>query len=493
MTVRWHDAASTPINPPECAVTPLADADDRLLSLAANARADRHRLRHPETDWMPTRPGPDGGAMLDVLIAGAGQGGLAVAGQLIGERVTNILIIDKASRGREGVWNGAARMPVIRSPKHFPGPDMGLPNLTYEAWHRARFGDADWQALVLVPTVRWVEYLGWIRETMALPVRNETELIRIEPAEESLKVTLATPSGRETQFVRRLVLATGHDGTGRWWLPDFIAALPQGLRAQGADPIDFGRLRGKRVAVLGVGATAGDNAICALEAGAESVRMFCRRDTHRRQKVYRWCIKAGFMRHFKDLDDAWRWRFMHYILNTRMGMPPETWKRVSEFAKFHLHTLADWKRVRAIGEEGSEAVAIETEQGLFEADFLICCTGHDQDLRQRPELAAIADQIALWSDRYTPPPELADERLGRYPYTGPNFEFLEKTPGSAPHLARIHDFTFGPTLSFGPSGGSISTLRLTAPMLAAGVTRGLFTEDVAHHWQSLLDHPDIIP
>ncbi len=164
-------------------------------------------------------------------------------------------------------------------------------------------------------------------------------------------------------------------------------------------------------------------------------------------------------------------------------------------SKDHLdqHTLADWTRVRAVRQAAGEAVAIETEQGPFEADFLICCTGHDQDVGRRPELALIADQIALWSDRYTPPPELIDERLGRYPYIGPNFEFLEKTPGRAPHLARIHDFTFGPTLSFGPSGCSISTLRLTATMLVAGVTRGLFTEDVERHWQSLLDHPTMIP
>ena len=70
--------------------------------------------------------------------------------------------------------------------------------------------------------------------------------------------------------------------------------------------------------------------------------MFCRRPTHRRQQVYRWCITSGFLRHFGELDDAWRWRFMHYILNIRMGMPPETWKRASGHPNFTLHTSADW-------------------------------------------------------------------------------------------------------------------------------------------------------
>jgi len=489
MNMRWSDDPAAPINPAGTASRPLADAAGRLEQLAARARQDLFMLRHPEVDWVPERQGPDGRRLLDVLIVGGGQGGLAIAAYLIRERVTNIEVIDKAPYGREGVWNGFARMPVIRSPKHYPGPDMGVPNLTYEAWHRAKYGDADWEGLKLVPCERWVEYLLWLRATLELPVRNEVELSRIEPAEGCLRVTLQTAAGPEVRHVRRLVLATGHDGTGRWWLPPEIEALPPRLRAQAADPIDFNALKGKRVAVLGIGASAGDNAICALEAGADAVHMFCRRDTHRRQQVYRWCITAGFLRHYSDLDDAWRWRFMHYILNIRMGMPPETWKRVSAAANFHLHTNAAWKSVRASGDRAR----IETEQGSLEADFIIAATGHDQDLDRRPELAGLSDGIALWSDRYTPPPELADERLGRYPYLGRHFEFLEKRPGTAPHLGRIHDFTFGPTMSFGPSGCSISTLRLTVPMLAAGITRGLFLEDVELQWQSLLSYPSVIP
>ena len=124
---------------------------------------------------------------------------------------------------------------------------------------------------------------------------------------------------------------------------------------------------------------------------------------------------------------------------------------------------------------------------------MIAATGHDQDLQQRPELAPLADRIALWADRYTPPPDEVDPRLARYPYLGHDFEFLEKVPGTAPFLNRIHDFTFGPTLSFGPSGCSISTLRLTVPMLVAGITRGLFTEDVERHWESLKAYPEYIP
>ncbi|MBH68380.1 MAG: oxidoreductase [Rhodospirillaceae bacterium] len=485
---RWTDTESKPINGADSYAPPLPDWITRLQALAALAKADVFRLRHPETEWMPKTSAPDGGEMIDVLVVGAGQGGLAIAGLLIKERVSNILVIDKEPAGSEGIWNSHGRMPIIRSPKHYPGPDMGIPHLTYESWHRACFGDSSWEALIFVPIVHWISYLGWVKETLDISIENQTELLNIAPSNNCLKISLKKNSERRTIHARRVVLATGHDGTGHWWLPKYLSALPANHCARAADKIDFNSLKGKKVAILGVGATAGDNAICALEAGAD-VHMFCRRDTHRRQQVYRWCITAGFLRHFGDLDDATRWRFMHYILNTRMGMPPETWQRANAYANFTLHTNSDWKDAKSV----EKRVEIQTSQGIFEADFIISCVGHDQDVTKRPELKSFSDQIRLWRDQYTPPKHLLDARLARYPYLGKSFEFLEKDPGSAPFLSRIHDFTFGPTMSFGPSGCSISTLRLTVPMVVAGITKSLFLEDANIHWKSLLDHPNMIP
>ena len=404
------------------------------------------------------------------------------------ERVTNILVIDQEPQGKEGIWNSHGRMPVIRSPKHYPGPDMGIPSLTYESWHRATFGNNSWTKLSFIPIPNWIDYLSWVRRVLKLPVQNDTKLLAIRPAHNGLKVTLETSSKVTNLYVRRLVLATGHDGTGEWGLPHYLKKLPKTLCARASDPIDFSILKGKRVAVLGVGATAGDNAICALQEGAE-VHMFCRRSTHRRQQVYRWCITAGFLRHFGDLDDATKWRFMYYILNERMGMPPETWERVSNYENFHLHTNADWNSV----EKSTDGLLLDTQQGPFIADFIIACPGHSQDVNARPELSSFAQHIRLWENQYSPPAKLTDERLGKYPYLGKNFEFLERTSGCAPFLNNIHDFTFGPTMSFGPSGCSISTLRLSVPMIVAGITRGLFVEDAEQHWENLLAYPNMIP
>ena len=174
--VRWREDVENPINQPESYGPPLADAELRLDALSAQVVANLNTLRHPETDWMPSRLGPDGKSLLDVLIVGAGQGGIAIAGSLMRERVTNILVIDKESRGREGIWNSHGRMPVIRSPKHYPGPDMGIPNLTYEAWHKAAYGSSSWDATTLVPIENWIKYLAWLQQTLNIPVQNAAYL-----------------------------------------------------------------------------------------------------------------------------------------------------------------------------------------------------------------------------------------------------------------------------------------------------------------------------
>ena len=53
-------------------------------------------------------------------------------------QVTNILVLDKAEEGREGPWLTYARMPTLRSPKDFTGPDLDIPSLTYQSWHEAK-------------------------------------------------------------------------------------------------------------------------------------------------------------------------------------------------------------------------------------------------------------------------------------------------------------------------------------------------------------------
>ena len=108
----------------------------------------------------------------------------------------------------------------------------------------------------------------------------------------------------------------------------------------------------------------------------------------------------------------------------REGFPIDTYRRVMAHANFTMHVGRAWTGARI---EGGR-VRIETERGPFAADFVICGTGIRQDLTKRRELAAFADKIALWGDRYTPPPGEEDAALAAFPYLGPDYAFLEKRP-----------------------------------------------------------------
>ena len=459
---------------------------DKLLALEALVARDIEMTAHPRRDWMVPRLHRSKPA-LDVLIVGAGQSGLATAFGLIRERVPNILVIDRAPEGQEGPWVTYARMPTLRSPKEQTGPDLGVPSLTFQAWYEAQHGPQSFADLNLIPSEQWHAYLTWYRRVLGLPVRNDVAATAIAPGalDGGGRCLLVTLSTGEVVAARKVVLATGQDGSGEWWMPEFVRALPGDRRAHACETgIDFARLKGRIVAVLGAGASAMDNAAVALEHGAAEVHLFCRRDTPTTVQRYRWLTFAGFMRHIGDMPDEWRWRVLRNILTAREGFPPDTYARVLAFPNFFMHVGRGWTDARMAGER----IRLETTRGPFVADFAICGTGIRQDVGLRPELSSFADKIALWRDRYTPPPGEQDILLGAYPYLGPDYAFLEKAPGAAPWLADIHLFGIGSTLSFGPSGSSINAMTIAVPRLVNGLTRGLFAADIERHWQSLLDY-----
>jgi FAD-dependent urate hydroxylase len=451
-----------------------------LSALTQRARDDLARIAHPRMQWLEPRIGPDGQPALDVLIVGGGQSGLAIASGLLRAMVTNILVVDRAPRGQEGPWLTYARMRTLRSPKDYTGPDLDLPSLGYQAWHEARYGEAAWQALALIARQDWAAYLDWVRETVGVPVRNEAEVVDIAPASDGLLAVTLRDDGA-VKFARKVVLATGQDGAGCWWMPDFVSALPERFRAHAADPIDFTGLRGRRVAVLGAGASAFDNAAMALEAGAAEVVLFCRRPEPQVVQPYRWLTFAGFLRHLSDLDDAWRWRFMRHILSLREGFPQETYDRCAVHPAFQLRSGAPWTGARQVG----DAVVVETPGGSHTADYLICATGVEMDFALRPELSRLEGNIARWSDRYVPPPEECDDRLARFPYLAADYALLPRQPGLTDWMADIHMFNIASTMSFGPSGSSINAMTTAVPKLVSGLTRGLFKGDLERHWQSL--------
>jgi cation diffusion facilitator CzcD-associated flavoprotein CzcO len=456
-----------------------------LAALEARVTQDLAMIGHPDKAWMTPRTGPDGRPALDVLIVGAGQSGCATAFGLMRSRVDNILVVDAAAEGLEGPWLNYARMQTLRHPKHFTGPDLEIPSLTLQAWYSACFGAQAWQSLGFLPKELWVEYLLWVRRMTRVPVQNETRLLSLGPAPdgELLQAELESREGRRTVYARKVVLATGQEGVGRWSRPAALDGLPADRCLTTADPFDFSRVRGRSVAVIGAGASAFDNAATALEAGAASVTLLCRRYQPQLVQPYLWLTFRGFLRHLSELDDAWRWRFMQHILGLREGFPQATYDRCARHPNFRLQSGADLRSAHV--DEVSDRIVLDTGAGPFAADFVIAATGIETDLSARPELRACASNVAVWSDRYTPPPDEADARLAAFPYLAHDYAFCEREQGLTPWIRNVHLFAIGSTVSFGASGSSVNAMTTAVPKLVHGLTRSLFVDDVQAHWASL--------
>ena len=367
-----------------------------LLALEARVRDDLAKTSHPSAPWLEPKRGPDGQPALDVLIVGGGQSGLTIAFGLKRSQVTNILIIDKAGEGKEGPWLSYARMHTLRSPKDFTGPDLDTPSLTYQSWHEARFGKEDWQALELIPRKLWAEYLVWFKRAVGLTVRNGCELLEIGPAADGLlAATVAHQGATSILYARKVVLATGQEAMGNWTIPEPLRHLPSRLVARASDPIDFETLAGRTVVVIGAGATAFDNAAAALEAGAAEVHLLCRRAKIQVIQPYRWLTFRGFLRHFCDLDDVWRWRFMRAILELREGFPQATYDRCARFSNFHLHEGSPVETAQEVG----DGIQLQTPQGSLSANFVISGAGTEIDFAERRELKEFSGNIARSEER----------------------------------------------------------------------------------------------
>ncbi|WP_315776049.1 MULTISPECIES: NAD(P)/FAD-dependent oxidoreductase [unclassified Bradyrhizobium] len=452
-----------------------------LAALTAQVRSDLARIAHPSMPWLTPIIGPDGRPARDVLIVGGGQSGLATAFALLRSRVSNILVLDKAEAGREGPWLSYARMPTLRSPKDFTGPDLDIPCLTYQAWHEAKFGGESWRNLDLIPREYWADYLAWYREVLDLPVRNGCEVVDIAPAADGLlQATVRSKDGEATIYARKIVLATGQEGMGDWSIPEPLRDLPATRGAHSGAEIDFDSLRGRRVAVIGAGASAFDNAAAALEAGAARVDLLCRRTEIQLIQPYRWLTFRGFLRHFSELDDVWRWRFMRAVLELREGFPQHTYDRCARHAAFHLHEGAPI--VAAC--ETSDGVVLRTPQDEVTVDFVVSATGISMDFAKRPELQRFAANIARWCDRYTPDASERNDRLGAFPYLADDYALCERVAGRTPWIRDVHVFAIASTMSFGASGSSINAMTTAVPKLVHGLTRGLFKADIDKHWAS---------
>jgi cation diffusion facilitator CzcD-associated flavoprotein CzcO len=466
---------------------------DGLRVLEARVAHDLACLNHPPPAWVPPSTDPAGAPRLDVLVAGGGMCGQTAAFALRREGLHDVRTIDARGEGLEGPWATFARMEILRSPKHLTGPDLGVPSLTFRAWYEARFGADGWEALHKVWRLDWRDYLLWVRRQVGVAVEGDTRLIEVRPAPGGLRLRLASDRGEQVVHARRLVLAMGREGSGAPRRPAF-PSLAAGASGAGrvfhsSDEVPFEAFAGRRVGVLGIGASAFDNAGLALESGAAAVTMFARRATLPPVNKSKWTAFPGFFRGFPALPDAQRARFYEYVFDEQVPPPFESVLRCDRHAAFELRLGEPWLDV-ALDADG---VDVTTPVARHRFDAVILGTGFDVNLIDRPELAALGADVLAWGDRLPRSDSPSAAEIARFPYLGPGFELQARGGASADTaaaLARIHLFNWGSTISHGAVAGDIPGLAVGATRLAAAIAASLFVEDAERHHERLLAHDE---
>lgn len=446
-----------------------------LEALNLQVKRDLSYLNFGSTNWVRPHCHPDG-HVYDVVIVGGGQSGLGAAFALLKERISNILVLDENPEGFEGPWETYARMVTLRTPKQLTSVDLGIPSLTFRSWWEAQFGPKSWDTIDKIPRGDWMNYLRWYRQVLQLPVINEVKLSLIEPSQEGIHHLHIKGKGASTNkiFTRKVILATGIQGGGEWHVPSMISEnLPKHLFAHTSEPIDFEGLKGKKVAILGGGASAFDNANFALTEGVTEAHIFVRRKELPRINPIRQMETSGMIERFHSLTDSNKYKIISHFFKHNQPPTNDTFARASSWPGFHLHLGSPWLHV----EPSDGGAKITTPKGIFYFDFLIISTGLLTDPAFRPELKLVEKQIARWEDRYQPTEAEANPTLDAHPYLSPGFAFLSRDEKGKKLLHGIFAFNYSALISCGISASALSGMKFGIPKLVSAVADQLFLDD----------------
>lgn len=446
-----------------------------LEALNEQVKKDLSYLNFGGPEWVQPFHHPEG-QVYDVVIIGGGQSGLSAAFALKRERIYNILVIDENPKGYEGPWETYARMVTLRTPKDLTSIDLGIPSLTFRAWWEAQKGVEGWKKLDKIPRGEWMNYLRWYREILNLPVANEVKLKLIEPSEEGIHYLHidgpGAPSGK--LLARKVIFATGMQGGGEWYVPPFISEkLPKHHYTHTSEPIDFATLKDKKIAILGGGASAFDNAHTALTEGVGEVHVFVRRKELPRINPIRQMEVSGIIEHYHTLSDLEKYTAISHFFKFNQPPTNDTFNRATSWSEFELHLGSPWLDVA----ETEDGVLVTTPQGTYSFDHLIISTGLVTNPSLRPELRLIEKHIARWSDKFSAPENIANPLVDAHPYLSPNFSFMSRDDQGKERLYGLFVFNYSTLISCGLSASALSGIRFALPKLALAISDQLFQDD----------------
>ena len=453
-----------------------------LAELDLCVARDLDYLALPARRWLPDVE-IGGETVPDVIVIGGGMAGLTASAALT-QMGVRVVMLDERPKGFEGPWATTARMRTLRSPKTLTGPALGVPSLTFRAWFTAQFGEAEWEALDKIPRLQWMDYLRWYREVLGLDLRNGHRVADVIPHPDHVELAVEGPDGPQVMRARRVVLATGRDGLGGPSLPALAGDLPRELWAHSSDRNDYAELAGKRVAVIGAGASAMDSAGTALENGAAQVDMLIRRPDIPRVNRGMAMGNPGSVYGMRDLPDPWKWRLQTALADAQVPPPRASVLRVSAHANAAFHLGCALKSARV---ENGEVV-LETSKGARRYDFVIFATGFKVDWARKPFLSRLAAMTRTWGDRIRPEDGANYPGLLDLPDLGPAFEFRPRPGAEGQGVGNVLCFCYPAVMSQGNISGDIPAISEGARRMARGVVGGLWIEDIDHHYRRMAEH-----
>tara|TARA_Y100000588_G_C14249634_1_gene922932 strand:- start:1273 stop:2667 length:1395 start_codon:yes stop_codon:yes gene_type:complete len=443
-------------------------------------------LQYPPADWINRRSTIDGMTVLDVAVVGGGMCGLVATFALLKSGVSNIRTFDANKEGFEGPWSKYARMETLRSPKTLAGPALGIPNLTFQAWFEAQWGIEGWESFERIPTRLWMDYLIWYRKVLNLKIENEKQVIGIEPASYGFNMRVTSGESLEDIPVRKIILATGREGMAEPRVPGILKEFLGPNCQHSSEDICFKRMVGKDVAVVGISASAVDNAASALEAGASKVYVMARASAVPRVNKMKSTVYSGFTHGFPRLPVLDRLNLLSYVFEYRVAPPRNSVQRVWAHQKAKLCLNAEVLDASLNGNR----IRLSTHDEIVEVDNIILGTGFKINIHAPKLLVPFADKIRIFRDSSW----LAEHsNLGEFldfPDLGEDFELQEKVAGSAPYLKNIHEFTFAATVSHGNVSGDIPAISEGAERLVKGICASIFTEDYQDHLANLYSYEE---
>lgn len=434
-------------------------------------------IEYPPAPWHDSTP-----EIFDVVIVGGGMAGLTASFALLTQGISHIQIFDENAEGFEGPWLTYARMNTLRSNKNLTGPALSISQLTFHAWYTAQFGDQAWDDLRKIPTDLWAEYLQWYKKVLNLPIKNNHRLQAIIPENNMLHLIFKKPNNTFCEvFTRKVVLATGRGGFGGREIPSIFQQLSSSFYTHTGQIIKQEKIANKDIVIVGTGASAFDTAAYVLEHGAHSVTLLMRRSIPPLVCKDWYLSTPGAHQGFYNLSNDDRWHMFKIIFSFGTTTPVDSINRLKNYDNIKLYPNIT---IQALHED-NQRVKIETNSQTFTADHIILATGFAIDGFNQLELANIIDDILLWQEIITPDDTSIEQKLGRFPFLGSYFEFIEKVPGSAPYLKNIHCLNYAASLSHGLISGDIGGVGTGAQRLALGITSDLFTSEAPKHLANL--------